>query len=263
MPFFDFNSNKIHYVDVDRCTDSSCGLPIVFIHGAGSSHFCWAFQLVEFSSTNRCIAIDLSGHGRSDPSETLASIENLYTHEVAHLIQHLDLPEFILVGHSMGGGVALSYILHKAFRLPKALVLVDSSPDLHLRKVTPGLVLEAIEEQRHIKHYKFDEYAEEHDLVKYEAAMKHVDGLAMQRDLLACNAFDVSDRLNEIDLPIFALVGEDDNVIPPSVVKAYVDKFPRADLAVIRGADHIPMIQQPEEFNRLFRKFITWVQESE
>lgn len=261
MPLFEFNSTNIHFVDVDRRKDPSVGLPLVFIHGAGSSHFCWAFQLVEFSQTNRCIAIDLSGHGKSDRPDQPASIEHGYAHEVAYLINHLSLQEFILVGHSMGGGVALSYILHGAFRLPKALVLVDSSPDLQLRKVAPGLILEAIEEQRHLKQYTFEEYAEEHDMVKYEEAMNRLDAPAMQRDLLACNAFDVTDRMNEIDIPTFALVGEGDDVITPSIVKTYVDRLPRADLAVVRNADHTPMIQQPVEFNRLFRKFITWAQE--
>ena len=36
-------------------------------------------------------------------------------------------------------------------------------------------------------------------------------------------------------------------------------KFPRADIAVVKDADHIPMVEQPKEFNRLFRKFIDWV----
>jgi pimeloyl-ACP methyl ester carboxylesterase len=263
MPLLEINATKIHYVDVDRRTDPSTGLPLVFIHGAGSSHFCWSFQLVKFSQTNRCIAIDLSGHGKSDSPNTPASIEYGYAHEVAHLINYLDLQEFILIGHSMGGGVALSYILHKEFRLPKALVLVDSSPDLHLRKVTPGLIIEAIEEQGKLRQHTFEEYAQEHDMVKYEEVMKHVDAVAMQRDLLACNEFDVTDRLNEIDIPIFALVGEKDDVITPSIVKIYVEKLLHADLAVVRGADHVPMIEQPEEFNRLFRKFISWVQKTE
>ena len=248
---------------MDRRTDPSAGLPLVFIHGAGSSHFCWSFQLVEFSKTNRCIAIDLSGHGKSERLDSPASIEHGYAHEVAYLINHLNLRKFILVGHSMGGGVALSYFLHGEFKLPDALVLVDSSPDLHLRKVTRGLIIEAIEEQGKLKQHTFEEYAEEHDMVKYEEIMKRVDAVAMQRDLLACNEFDVTDRLHEIDVPIFALVGESDDIITPSIVKAYVDKLPRADLAVVRGADHVPMIEQPDEFNRLFQKFISWVQKTE
>jgi len=263
MPFFEYNTTKIHFVDVDTRLDPSDGLPLVFVHGGGSSHFCWAFQLMTFSRTNRCIAIDLSGHGKSDKSDTAASIENEYAYEVAALIEHLELHEFILIGHSMGGAVALSYVLNPKFRRPKALVLVDSAPVLKLVKVTPGLIKEVIEEQRHLRDHSFYDYAEENNLEKYEKAMRYVDAFAMQRDLLACNAFDVSKRMNEIDIPTFALVGEGDDVVNPTTVKAYVDELPRGDLAVVRGAHHVSMVEQPEEFNRLFQKFILWVQKSQ
>ncbi|MGY5871271.1 MAG: alpha/beta hydrolase [Candidatus Thorarchaeota archaeon] len=261
MPFFEHDKTKIHYVDVDRREDKSLGLPLLFIHGAGTSHFSWALQLVEFSKTNRCIAIDLSGHGKSDLTKRDASIDQGYAREVAALTEHLDLHDFILVGHSMGGGVAMSYVLNPEFRGPKALVLVDSSPDMNLPKVLPGLLIEAIEETRRLNPDAFDEYAEKLQMKQYEQAMKHVDAIAMQRDLRACNKFDVSDSVSSIKIPTFALVGSDDDVITPAIVKEYTEKIPRADFAVIRGADHVPMIEQPEEFNRLFRKFITWIQE--
>lgn len=261
MPFFEYDKTKIHYVDIDRTGDKSAGHPLLFIHGGGSSHFSWALQLVEFSKTNRCIAIDLSGHGKSDIAQVDASIDLGYANEVASLIDHLDLQDFILVGHSMGGGVAMSYVLNPKFRDSKALVLVDSSPDLKLPKVVPGLLIEVVEETRRRSHPAFEEYVEKLNLKQYEKAMKYVDSIAMQRDLWACNKFDISDRIKDITIPTFALVGEDDNVITPAIVKDYIDNIPRADLAVIRGANHVPMIEQPEEFNRLFHKFLSWVQE--
>ena len=262
MPFFEYNETKIHYVDTDRSTGKSIGFPLLFVHGAGSYHYSWALQLVEFSKTNRCIAIDLSGHGKSDVSNGEASINHGYTNEVAALINHLDLQDFIVIGHSMGGGVVMSYVLNTEFRSPKALVLVDSSPVLNLPKVVPGLLLEVVEESRRREHPAFDEYAERLNMKQYEYSMKYLDPFSMQRDLRACNKFDISDRIKDITIPTFALVGENDNVITPAIVKEYIEQIPRADLAVVRGADHVPMIEQPEEFNRLFGKFITWVQEN-
>jgi 3-oxoadipate enol-lactonase len=262
MPFFEYDKTKIHYVDVDKRVHKSSELSLLFIHGAGSSHFSWALQLVEFSKTNQCIAIDLSGHGKSEVNNGEASIDQGFAHEVAALVDHLDLQDFIIVGHSMGGGVAMSYVLNPAFRSPNALVLVDSSPDLNLPKVVPGLLLEAVEEARRLNHHAFDEYAEKLHMKQYEKAMKYLDTIAMQRDLRACIKFDVTDSVSNINIPTFALVGDDDDVITPAIVKEYIEKIPRADLAVIRGADHLPMIEQPAEFNRLFRKFITWVQDN-
>ena len=262
MPFFEYNNTKIHYADIDKRENKSVGLPLLFVHGAGSSHFCWALQLVEFSKTNRCIAIDLSGHGKSDLVKGDASIDQGFAYEVAALIDHLKLREFILVGHSMGGGIAMSYVLNEAFVTPKALVLVDSSPDLNLSKFLSGLLVEAVEETSKSNHHAFDEYAAKLHMKQYEEAMKYLDSVAMQRDLRACNKFNVSDRVQDITIPTFALVGGDDDVITPAIVKAYSEKISRADIAVVRGADHVPMIEQPEGFNRLFRKFISWVQKT-
>ena len=198
----------------------------------------------------------------SDVAKGEASIDQGYANEVAALVDHLDLQDFILVGHSMGGGVAMSYVLNSEFRGPKALVLVDSSPNLKLPKVVPGLLIEVIEEIRRREHPAFEEYAEKLNMKQYEKAMKYLDTLAMQRDLRACNKFNISDKVKDITIPTFALVGEGDDVITPTIVKNYVKDIPRADLAVIRNAGHVPMIEQPVEFNRLFRKFINWVQEN-
>jgi pimeloyl-ACP methyl ester carboxylesterase len=189
-----------------------------------------------------------------------ASIDQGFAYEVAALVNHLELQDFILIGHSMGGGVAMSYVLNDTFKLPNALVLVDSSPDLKLVKVMPGLIIEALEERSHQKNNCFDDYAEKHNMKQYEKSMKYVDVIAMQRDLLACNKFNVTSRVKDITIPTFALVGENDDIITPTIVQTYVQDIPRADIAVIRGADHVPMVEQPEEFNRLLLKFITWVQ---
>jgi len=66
MPFFEHDGTKIHYVDVDKREDKTTGIPLVFVHGAGSSHLIWALQLREFSKEHRAIALDLSGHGKSE-----------------------------------------------------------------------------------------------------------------------------------------------------------------------------------------------------
>ncbi len=262
MPFFEHNKVKLHYVDVDTRTDKSIGLPLLFIHGAGSSHITWALQLKEFSKTNRCIAIDLSGHGRSDDIADDVSIDPGFVLEVDSLVKYLDLENFILVGHSMGGGVAMSYILNDETVQPKALVLVDSSPNPDLTKLALGLVKDAVEEKLFLlRGQVFEDYTDTYKLKKYEDELRSMNLKGLQRDLLASHKFNITDKLVNIKVPTFALVGENDDIILPSVVKESVKLIPRADFAVVRGAHHVPMIEQPDEFNRLLRKFLTWLQD--
>ncbi|TFG33496.1 alpha/beta hydrolase [Candidatus Thorarchaeota archaeon] len=261
MPFFQYNGLTLHYVDVDNRKDRAKGIPLLFVHGAGSSHICWALQLKEFSKTHRTIALDLSGHGESEGNDGEASIIDGYSHEVYALVRHLDLQEFIMIGHSMGGGVAMAYLLNGYEVNPKALVLVDTSPDLDLSKLATGLVKEAMEDTLFLlKSRFFEDYTDTYKIKKYENDIRIANPNIMARDLRACDKFDITDRLSLIDIPVFVLVGECDDVIPPSLVQTFVRKLPRSDLAIVRNADHTPMIEQPKEFNRLMRKFIVWVE---
>jgi pimeloyl-ACP methyl ester carboxylesterase len=263
MPFFEHNGTKIHYVDVDKREEKTSGTTLVFVHGAGSSHLIWALQLREFSKEHRSIALDLSGHGKSGEVEGDLSIEMNFAEEVASLVRHLALDCFILVGHSMGGGVAMSYVLKEDVLKPLALVLIDTSCDLNLSKLRAGLMKETLEDRVYFfKSRMFNQYTETYQLKKLDDEMRLANPLVMNRDLAACSEFDITDRVPEIDIPVFVLVGSDDDIITPAMASEFEKKFPRADIAVVKDADHIPMVEQPEEFNRLFRKFINWVAEN-
>ena len=263
MLFFEHNGTKIHYVDVDKREDKTGGTPLVFVHGAGSSHLIWALQLRGFSTEYRTIALDLSGHGKSENVEGDLSIEMNYAEEVAALIRHLKLERFIMVGHSMGGGVAMSYVLKENVLKPKGLVLVDTSSDLDLSKLRAGLVKETIEDRVYFfKGRLFQQYTDSFQLKKLDDDMRLANPLVMTRDLATCSKFNITERIGEIDIPTFVLVGENDDIITPAIAAEFEKKFPRADIAVVRDANHIPMVEQPDEFNRLFRKFIEWVIEN-
>jgi len=263
MPFFDHKGTKIHFVDVDHRTDTTSGISLVFVHGAGSSHLIWSLQLRAFSQDCRSIALDLSGHGRSEDIESVPSIELNYAEEVEALVHHLNLQSFILVGHSMGGGAVMSYTLKENVLKPKALVLVDTSCDLDLSKLRSGLLKETIQDRIFFfKSRLHEDYTETYQLKKLDDDMRLANPLVMTRDLAACSKFNISDRCGEIDIPVFVLVGSNDDIITPAMAAEFEKNFPRADIAVVKGADHIPMVEQPEEFNRLFRKFIEWVMEN-
>jgi 3-oxoadipate enol-lactonase len=261
MSYIQFREAELYYIDVDPAVPHNESLPLVFIHGAGSSHLCWALQLREFSSTNRVIAIDLSGHGLSDDIPGEASIENGYALEIQALVQHLGLTDFILVGHSMGGGAAMSYCLSGLGFLPRALVLADTSPVLELSRLAAGLVKEAIQERIYLFKGKFyGDYTDTYQLKELEDRMLRANPSVLQRDLVACNKFNITERVKEIQIPAFVLVGEYDEIIPPAKAEALKRELPQSDIAVVSGARHASMIDQPDEFNRLLRNFITWVE---
>ncbi len=260
MPYFEHKGIKIHYVDVDKRDDKTSGIPLVLVHGAGSSHLAWALQLRDLSREYRLIAIDLSGHGKSEDGEAHVSIEEHFAEEVNALVRHLELDDFILIGHSMGGAVVMSYTLKEDSLKPRALVLVDTAPNLDVSKLGTGLAKDIIEDRIFLfKSEIHDNYTDTYQVKKAEDRLRMANPSVMTRDLAASNGFDISDRVGEIDIPTFVIVGENDDVVPPKVAKKLEAAFPRADIAVVKDADHAPMQEQPVEFNRLLKKFVTWV----
>src|SRR3990170_4498714 len=90
-----------------RYLDTGSGdRPLVFIHGWCCDHTYWRDQTTEFARRHRVIAVDLRGHGQSDKPDQDYTIGG-FADDVAWLIRRLDLDRPVLVGHSMGGVIAL------------------------------------------------------------------------------------------------------------------------------------------------------------
>ncbi len=257
MPHLNYEGVRLYYADIDDRQDRSRGTTLVLIHGAGTSHEIWSAQFKYFSKAHRIVAPDLSGHGRSEDATWNADVENGYTREVAALIEHLDLHDFVLGGHSMGGGVALAYALNRQLRQPNALLLVSTSSRLRLPEVLRGLSIEVVE--RLVNRLTGRPKGQVgHGILGSGSIQDSMRSL--QRDLEACRQFDVTERLSEIQIPAFVIVGSDDDIFPPQTAKSLARSLPLADIAVVKDADHCPMVEQPVEFNRLLGKFLEWVE---
>jgi len=99
--FVQIDSKKIRYID------SGSGIPLVFIHGFGSSIFSWRKNLEPIAKHHRVCALDLPGFGYSDkPLDADYSID-AYADFIIQFMDQLQIKQAILVGHSLGGGIAL------------------------------------------------------------------------------------------------------------------------------------------------------------
>jgi len=113
----------LHYRD----QGNPLGEAIVLVHGFGASLFDWEDWVKRLGGQYRVISLDLPGHGlTAAPKHYLAHMDDL-TGAVDALTTHLGVKHFVLVGNSMGGGVAWNYALQHPDRLD-GLVLEDSVP---------------------------------------------------------------------------------------------------------------------------------------
>jgi len=87
----------------------SGGLLVLFLHSMAGSSAHWSEQLAYLRATQRAIAVDLRGHGRSErPRDGDYSFAGMAA-DVQAVVAALHIPRLVLVGHSLGGGVALTY----------------------------------------------------------------------------------------------------------------------------------------------------------
>lgn len=108
-----------------RYTDAGAGEPpLLFIHGWCCNHQFWREQVPVFAKRQQVVAVDLRGHGESDKRDQDYSIDG-FVDDVAYLCRELRLNRPAIVGHSMGGIIALN-LVRKEPRLTRTIVLVDS-----------------------------------------------------------------------------------------------------------------------------------------
>lgn len=104
------------------------GLPVVFVHSSGGNTTHWSAQLNHLRKTRRALALDLRGHGLSQPPKDGDYSLVSQAGDIEAVVNKAGLPKFVLVGHSLGGSVAIAYAGLHPDRVA-GLLMVDSAGD--------------------------------------------------------------------------------------------------------------------------------------
>ncbi|MCS6903620.1 MAG: alpha/beta hydrolase [Candidatus Bipolaricaulota bacterium] len=248
MPTLNVHGSAIYYAQAGE------GVPaLVFVHGAGADHTLWGDQIKALSHEFTVAAIDLNGHGRSPRRAAEAGIPS-YVEDVRSLCEALKRPT-VLVGHSMGGAVALTLALAPPKNL-LALALVGTGAKL---KVHPQILdlcrndfAGALDL---IATWAFAPQASEELRQRSKAQMERNGAETLLRDFSSCNEFDVLARLHEIQLPTLVLCGREDQLTPPKYSEFLQKNIANARLVLIEHAGHMVMLEQPQALTEALRAF--------
>ena len=229
---------------------------IVFIHGWTCDHTHWRLQIPEFRKSFRVIAIDLPGHGASVADRKSWSIDGLGA-DVATLVRGLGLEHVVLVGHSMGGPVALA-AAPKLRGILWGIVAVDSVQNVEF--IAPSdvvsRILKSFEDDFEAAWTRFmSGFFADPDSQILKSILEKPYGFDQKaaRLLLAdYNRFDSKLALAAAGVPVRAINAADGFPTAVEINRKYGD----FDAVLMSGVGHFLMLEKPVEFNRHLRIII-------
>ncbi|MFC7098693.1 alpha/beta fold hydrolase [Halobaculum marinum] len=229
---------------------------LLCVHGSGGTSEVWAgqFRLTDHSPV---AALDLSGHGDSDDVRAEPGPETLeaYATDVEAVAEATG--SSVLVGHSLGGAVAMWAALELDLDLD-GLVLTGTGAKLTVLEDLLVWLQDDFDRAVEFLHGpdRLFHDVDERTLDQSRAAMRDAGRAVVERDFRTCHEFDVRDRLDEIQVPTLAVVGEHDGLTPVSYHEALADAIPECDLAVLDDAAHMAMAERPAAFNDTVGDFL-------
>ena len=227
--------------------------PVLLLHGAGGSHLSWPPQIRRLTG-QRIFALDLPGHGKSEGVGRQDI--NEYTKAVYEFMKAL--PNVVLVGCSMGSAIAMSLALGYRRRVI-GLGLIGSGAKLRVAASTlenaanPSTFLPAVEAVID------NSYSSNVDPRVKELAVKQMAETrqaVLYGDFLACDEFDVTERVSNIHVPTMLICGSLDRMTPPNRSEFLRDQIEGAQLHIVEGAGHMVMIERPDEVAGLLSEFL-------
>ncbi len=241
------------------------GAPLVFLHGLGGSQSTWQVVLGDLVEHVRVAAIDLPGHGSSDKTiDSDYSIGGLAS-AVIDAIGKLKLQKPILVGHSLGGAVALRIAIDHADAI-SGVVAIDSAgladgisaeltglmAGVAGPETARGLLELFYQDQKLVVDRGVTEMAQSQtaegawDAQQAVAAAAFADG----RQLPAARISPAS-----VAVPVQLIWGEHDRVLPMDHAIQALPLFADASLAIVQGVGHVPQVENATRTALLIHRF--------
>ena len=273
LKYLELHGNRLAYQDEGQ------GDAILLLHGMAGSSQTWRSVIRPLSRKYRVIAPDLLGHGSSAKPRSDYSL-GAFAVLLRDLLDELGVARTTVVGHSLGGGVAMQFVYQHPDYCER-LVLIGSGglgPDvgwtlrllsapgaeLIMPIIAPQPVLTAGEKVRSwfakmgIESPRGGEiwnaYSSFSDAETRQAFLRTLRSVVDYRG----QAVSALNRLNvRADMPIMAIWGEQDAIIPVQHAYAALEARPDARIEVMPGVGHFPQVERPTEVVDLIDDFIT------
>jgi long-chain acyl-CoA synthetase len=215
---------------------------VVMLHGFGGYAMQWKNQLRALSDTNRCIAIDLRGHGRSDKPPTDYTVDEMIA-DIEHVLAALDVNDpFVLMGHSFGGALATTFAHRYPERVDR-LILTATASKFEVAAYTryllslPVAVLNAIR-----------------PFVRRQISAPPLVLKRFSRNALY--KWNGRGMLRSLSMPVLVIRGARDVVFPAANYEEVAQLIPRAEEINVPVSQHMVILERQDAVRRAIDRFL-------
>ncbi|HUX78795.1 MAG TPA: alpha/beta hydrolase [Alphaproteobacteria bacterium] len=252
--------------------DWGSGKPVVFIHGWPLNHKCFEYQFTQLPQNGiRCIGIDLRGFGDSDKPWGDYNYD-IFADDILKVLRQLNLDDVTLVGHSMGGAIAIRYLVrHSNERISKAVLVSPAAPRFTQIKGYPyGFTKEVCNQfidlcytdrPQLLENFGKIFFYKESDISPKFAGWFHNLGMdasphATAMTLMNLRDTDLREEMALLKVPTFIIHGTEDRVCPFQFAEVLHKGIKGSTLIPYKENGHAPFYDENLKFNQDLIKII-------
>lgn len=265
----EINGTTLYY---EFYQNPSAKTTIICLHGFLSSCFCFRHLIHVLKQNYQIVTIDIPPFGKSGKS---INFEYSYRNIARTLLKLLDVLEIetgTIMGHSMGGQIALYMINEQQHRFDKAILLASSGYLQRARRFAIFLSYLPIAHMLVKQHLirtggiqgNLEQVVHDKTLITEEMKAGYLEPFLKDEAIFRALAKMLRDRegdlpgeiLRTITIPCYLIWGENDRIVPLSVGKRLADDLPNARLFIFKETGHLLPEEKPEEISSLIKKIV-------
>jgi pyruvate dehydrogenase E2 component (dihydrolipoamide acetyltransferase) len=251
---------RIRYLELGE----GSGAPVIFIHGFGGDLNNWQFNQEALAADHRTLALDLPGHGGSTKDLGAGHVHvGTLANAVLDFMDAMGIGKAHLVGHSLGGAVALDLALNHAQRVASATLICTSGlgPDINMAYIDGFMQAKRRKQLEPVLEMLVaDPEMVSREMIEDVLKFKRLDGVdaALNRIIDGTfaggrQALELTGRLGELTVPVQVIWGRQDQIIPVGHAEGLPAKIP---VHVLDHAGHMVHMEKAAEVNQLISRHI-------
>lgn len=241
------------------------GEAVVLSHGLGGNHAIWYQQVPELAQTFRVITWDQRGFGRSTNTQN-ASSPKAAAVDLLALLDHLQIERAHLIGQSMGGWAVMGFALAHPERV-RSLVLADTIGGIYNEAIAAHFdaYIRAASQSTPPNQLPINEHPAlggqlskenpAHAFLYSQIGSNSPPAPANMGLLLRTTAYD-AEQIAALTLPVLCIVGANDPIFPPQVVREAAAMLQNAEVVELPDAGHSPYFETPQPWNETVLAFL-------